>query len=315
MACALCRLAVRVVSAQTKATKEYQAMKIGFIGLGQMGGAIAGNLIKAGHDVTVWNRSVDKTGALVEAGARRAETPADAAAGKIVFTMLANDEAVESVVFGDDGVLASAGRPIHVSMSTISVALAERLNDAHAAAGGDYVSAPVFGRPEAARAAKLAVVAAGDDKALTVCEPLFAAIGQRTFKVGAVPKMANVIKLCGNFMLVAAIESLAEAMTFAAKNDVDKAVLLEVLTNTLFSAPVYQTYGDILLHERFEPPAFAAPLGLKDLNLVDSAALSSKVSMPFLGVLRTQLLTTIARHGEKIDLSALAKVVAENSGL
>ena len=290
-------------------------MEIGFIGLGQMGAAIAGNLIKAGHNVTVWNRNIDKTRLLVEAGARRAETPADAAAGKIVFTMLANDEAVESVVFGEHGVLASAGRPIHVSMSTISVALAERLTEAHAAAGGDYVSAPVFGRPEAAQAAKLAVVAAGDDNALAVCDPLFAAIGQRTFKVGATPKMANVIKLCGNFMIMAAIESLAEAMTLAAKNGVDKAALLEVLTNTLFSAPVYRTYGDILLHERFEPAGFAAPLGLKDMNLANSAALAAKVAMPFLGVLRGQLVTAIARHGEKVDWSALAKVVDENSGL
>jgi 3-hydroxyisobutyrate dehydrogenase-like beta-hydroxyacid dehydrogenase len=290
-------------------------MEIGFIGLGQMGGAIAGNLIKAGHDVTVWNRNIDKTRPLVEAGARRAKTPADAAAGKIVFTMLANDEAVENVIFGDDGVLASAGRPIHVSMSTISVALAERLTEAHAAAGGDYVSAPVFGRPEAAQTAKLAVVAAGDDKAMAVCDPLFAAIGQRTFKVGATPKTANVIKLCGNFMIMAAIESLAEAMTLAAKNGVDKAALLDVLTNTLFSAPVYRTYGDILAHERFEPAGFAAPLGLKDMNLADSAALASKVSMPVLAVLRMQLLTAIARHGEKVDWSAVAKVVDENSGL
>ncbi|HUO54893.1 MAG TPA: NAD(P)-dependent oxidoreductase, partial [Rhodoblastus sp.] len=237
-------------------------MEIGFIGLGRMGSAIAGNLIKAGHDVTVWNRSAEKIGPLIEAGARQAATPADAASGKIVFTMVANDDAVERVVFGDNGVLASAARPIHVSMSTISVALAERLTKAHAASGGDYVSAPVFGRPEAAQAAKLAVVAAGAAETLSLCDPLFAVIGQRTFKVGAAPKMANVIKLCGNFMIMAAIESLAEAMTLAAKNGVDKAALLEVLTNTLFSAPVYHTYGDILLHERFEPAAFAAPRGL-----------------------------------------------------
>ena len=290
-------------------------MEIGFIGLGQMGGAVARNLVGAGHDVTVWNRSADKAKPLVEAGARRAEKPVDAAAGKIVFTMLANDGAVESVVFGDGGILASASRPLHVSMSTISVALAERLTEAHAAAGAGYLSAPVFGRPEAAEAAKLAIVAAGDDQALALCEPLFAIIGQRTFKVGAEPKMANVIKLCGNFMIMAAIESLAEAMTLAAKNGVEKAILLDVLTNTLFSAPVYRTYGDILLHERFEPAGFAAPLGLKDMNLADSAALAAKVSMPFLAVLRTQLMAAIARHGENVDWSALGKVVAENSGL
>ena len=290
-------------------------MQIGFVGLGQMGGAIAGNLVKAGHEVTVWNRSSDKAKSLVAAGARQAGTPAGAAAGSVVFTMLANDEAVEQVVFGEDGVLASSARPIHVSMSTISVALAERLTAAHAAAGGGFLSAPVFGRPDAAAAAKLFLVAAGDEKALAICEPLFAAVGQRTFKVGAEPKMANAIKLCGNFMIMAAIESLAEAMTLAAKNGVEKSVLLDVLTNTLFGAPVYRTYGDIILHERFEAAGFAAPLGLKDMNLADAAAVASRVPMPFLAVLRSQLLTTIARHGEKVDWSALAKVVAENSGL
>jgi 3-hydroxyisobutyrate dehydrogenase-like beta-hydroxyacid dehydrogenase len=290
-------------------------MEIGFIGLGHMGSAIAGNLVKAGHDVTVWNRSADKAQTLVEAGAHLAETPAGAASGQIVFTMLANDAAVEQVVFGDDGILTSPSHPLHVSMSTISVALAERLTEAHKAAGGDYVSATVFGRPEAAKAATLAVVAAGDDKAMATCEPLFAVIGQRTFKVGVEPRMANVVKLCGNFMIMAAIESLAEAMTLAAKNGVDKAVLLDVLTNTLFAAPVYRTYGAIILQQRFEPAGFAAPLGLKDMNLADAAALASGVPMPFLGVLRSQLVSTIARHGDKIDWSALAKIVDENSGL
>jgi 3-hydroxyisobutyrate dehydrogenase-like beta-hydroxyacid dehydrogenase len=144
---------------------------------------------------------------------------------------------------------------------------------------------------------------------------MFNAIGQRTFKVGATPRMANVIKLCGNFMIMAAIEALAEAMALAARNGVEKSVLLDVLTNTLFSAPVYQTYGDILVHEKFEPAGFAAPLGLKDMNLVDAAALASRVPMPFLGVLRGQLLAAIARHGEEIDWSAIAKVVDENSRL
>jgi 3-hydroxyisobutyrate dehydrogenase-like beta-hydroxyacid dehydrogenase len=174
------------------AEQEHETIAIGFIGLGRMGAAIAGNLVRAGHDVKVWNRSTDKTGPLVKIAARRAETPAGAAAGKVVFTMLANDEAVERVVFGDDGVLASTARPIHVSMSTISVALAERLTEAHEASGGDYISAPVFGRPSAAEAGKLAMVTAGGEKALAVCDPLFAVVGQRTFKVGAAPKMANV---------------------------------------------------------------------------------------------------------------------------
>lgn len=288
-------------------------MKIGFIGLGNMGCAIAGHLVAAGHEVTVWNRSADKARALVERGARQAATPAQAAHGEVVFTMLANDEALARVVFAEDGLLTSNAKAIHVSMSTISVALAERLTEAHAA-GGAFVSAPVFGRPFAAQAGKLAVVAAGPRQALDTCEPLFATFAQHTFRVGDEPRLANVVKLCGNFMIMSAIEFLAEAMTLAGKSGVDKAVLLDVLTNTLFAAPVFKTYGDILLHEQFEPAGFAAPLGLKDMNLVDAAALSAKVPMPFLGVLRGHLLAAIARHGEDVDWSAIAKVVAENSG-
>jgi 3-hydroxyisobutyrate dehydrogenase-like beta-hydroxyacid dehydrogenase len=276
-----------------------------------MGGAIALNLVKAGHAVSVWNRSPDKTEALVAAGAQKAATPAEAASGQVVFTMLSNDEAVEQVVFGANGILASPTRPIHVSMSTISLALAERLTAAHAEA---YVSAPVFGRPAAAESGKLFIVAAGAAEALSVCSPLFDAIGQRVFVVGDAPKSANLIKLCGNYMIMAAIESLAEAMTLAAKNGVEKANLLDVLTNTLFNAPIYKTYGEILLHETFEPAGFAAPLGLKDMNLVDAAALNARASMPILGILRGQLLTAIARHGEGVDWSAIAKVVDENSG-
>ena len=157
-------------------------------------------------------------------------------------------------------------------MSTISLALAERLTAAHA--GEIYVSAPVFGRPAAAETGKLFIVAAGAAAALSVCAPLFDAIGQRVFVVGDAPRSANLIKLCGNYMIMAAIESLAEAMTLAAKNGVEKAILLDVLTNTLFNAPIYKTYGEILLKEQFEPAGFAAPLGLKDMNLVDAAALA-----------------------------------------
>jgi 3-hydroxyisobutyrate dehydrogenase-like beta-hydroxyacid dehydrogenase len=276
-----------------------------------MGSAIALNLVKAGHAVSVWNRSPDKTEPLVAAGAQKAATPAEAAGGKVVFTMLSNDEAVEQVAFGPNGILASPARPIHVSMSTISLALAERLTAAQAEA---YVSAPVFGRPAAAEAGKLFIVAAGAASALSVCAPLFDVIGQRVFVVGDAPRSANLIKLCGNYMIMAAIESLAEAMTLAAKNGVEKAILLDVLTNTLFNAPIFKTYGEILLKEQFEPAGFAAPLGLKDMNLVDAAALNARASMPILGILRGQLVTAIARHGEGVDWSAIAKVVDENSG-
>lgn len=289
-------------------------MEIGFIGLGQMGSAIAANLVKAGHQVTVWNRSREKCAPLERAGARRADRPADAAAGQVVFTMLADDHAVEDVVFGEGGILSSPGRAAHVSMSTISVALADRLAEAHAAAGTGYASAPVFGRPVAAEAAKLFVVTAGPGQILSLCQPLFDQIGQRTFIVGERPSAANVVKLCGNFLIMSIIESLAEALTLADANGVPKARLLEVLTGTLFGSPIFQTYGQMLAEGRYRPAGFAAPLGLKDMNLVSAAATDSLVPMPVLSLLRDRLLATIAREGRDIDWAGIGKLVAESAG-
>lgn len=290
-------------------------MDIGFVGLGAMGAAMAGSLVRAGHRLTVWNRSPEKAAPLVDAGATLAATPAEAARGGLVATMLADDAAVESVVGGEHGLL--AGLPeggLHVSMSTISVALAQSLAERHAVAGQRYVSAPVFGRPPAAEAAKLFVAAAGAADDLARAQPLFEAVGQRTFTVGEAPSAANLVKLCGNFMILSAVEAMAEAMAVAAKGGVDKAVLLEVLTGTLFAAPVYHTYGDILANARFRPAGFAAPLGLKDMRLVGAAAEATRTPMPFLGVIRDHLLQAIAQEGEDVDWSAIGLAVDRNAG-
>lgn len=290
-------------------------MKIGFIGLGQMGAPMARNLMRAGHEVTVWNRSPEKADALVADGARNAGSPAEAATGAVVHTMLADDRAVEAVTFGDGGILSGAGKPIHVSHSTISVVLAERLDQAHRDHGSIFVSAPVFGRPTAAEAAKLFVAAAGPKEAIAACRPMFEALGQKIFEIGDHAPAANLVKLCGNFLILSAVEAMAEAMTLAEKGGVPKAKLLEVLTGSLFGAPIYQTYGDILVREGFRPAGFAAPLGLKDMNLVGQAATDRRVPMPVLAVLRDHLLSTIAREGEDIDWSGIARIVAADAGL
>lgn len=290
-------------------------MKIGFIGLGSMGAQMARNLIRAGHEVTVWNRSSDKADALAAEGARRAGSPAEAAMGDVVHTMLADDKAVEAVTFGESGILSGSGKAIHVSHSTISPALAERLVAAHREHGSVLVSAPVFGRPAAAEAAKLFVAAAGPAEAIATCRPLFEALGQKSFEIGDHPPAANLVKLCGNFLILSAVEAMAEAMTLAEKGGVTKAKLLEVLTGSLFGAPIYQTYGDILVKEGFRPAGFAAPLGLKDMNLVSQAATDARVPMPVLAVLRDHLLSTIAREGEEIDWSGIGRIVAADAGL
>lgn len=291
-------------------------MRIGFIGLGHMGAAIAGHLLQAGHELTVWNRSAVKARALVEAGAILAATPKEAASGRAaVMTMLADDQALQAVLDGDDGIAAGLGEGgLHISMSTIAVATADRLTKAHRALGQRFLCAPVFGRPEAAAAGKLFVVAAGEPADLEAAQPLFAAASQRVFCVGKQPSTASLVKLCGNFMILSAIESLAEAMTLAAKGGVPKDQFLEVMTGTLFDAPVYRNYGKILADERYRPAGFAAPLGLKDMRLAGESAEALRVPMPLLGVLRDHLLQTIAIEGEDIDWSGIGLTIAKNSG-
>jgi 3-hydroxyisobutyrate dehydrogenase-like beta-hydroxyacid dehydrogenase len=233
----------------------------------------------------------------------------------VVITMLANDDAVETVTFGEEGILASlSAGATHVSSSTISLALAERLTDAHAEAGHRFVAAPVFGRPEAAEAAKLFVVAAGEPAAVQALSPVFDALGQRTFVVAEQPKAANLVKLSGNFLIASVIESLAESMALVEKAGVDKQDYLEVLTSTLFDAPVYKTYGGLLAREEFEPAGFAASLGLKDVRLVLAAGESLEVPLPVASLIRDRFLTLLANGGAHLDWSALGKVASWEAG-
>jgi 3-hydroxyisobutyrate dehydrogenase-like beta-hydroxyacid dehydrogenase len=215
-------------------------MNVGFIGLGRMGVGMAVNLLKAGHYLTVYNRTPAKAEALVMKGATAASSIADACRGDAVITMLANDEAVENVVFGRDGVITNLrSGALHVSLSTISVSLSQRLSEEHAKKGQQFVSAPVFGRPEVAAAGQLFVVAAGAPTAMDVAAPLLDVVGQRTFVVSDTPKAANLVKLSGNFLGAAVIESLGEALTLIAKEGIDERRYLEILTSTLFDAPIY----------------------------------------------------------------------------
>jgi 3-hydroxyisobutyrate dehydrogenase-like beta-hydroxyacid dehydrogenase len=293
-----------------------EEMKVGFIGLGQMGSAMASNLLKAGHAVTVYNRSRDKAEALAGEGAKVAASPAEACDNEAVFTMLANDDALSAVVHGDQGLIAGLAKgAIHISASTISVAMAERLTREHAEAGQCFVAAPVFGRPEAAAAAKLFVIAAGAKDAVDAVSPLFDAIGQRTFVVSEEPKAASLVKLSGNFMIASTIETLGEAMALAEKGGVDRHQYLDILTSTLFTAPIFKTYGGLIADRKFEPAGFAAPLGQKDIRLALAAAESLNVALPLASLLRDRFLTLLAHGGEKLDWSAVGALAAKDAGL
>ena len=290
-------------------------MKVGFIGLGHMGAAMAGSLLKAGHEVTVYNRTPAKVAALAAQGAKVAASVADACRGDAVMTMLANDQAVEEVVLGDRGVLASlpAGA-IHISSSTISVDLAERLTAVHDSYGGGFVSAPVFGRPDVAAAGQLMVIAAGASSAVDDASPLLDAIGRRTFVVSETPASANLVKLSGNFLLASVIESLGEAMALIAKAGIDRGRYLDILTSSLFDVPAYKIYGDAIANDRFEPPAFAAPLGQKDIRLTLAAAEDLGVPMPLASLLRDRFLTLMAHGGERLDWAAVGRLAAADAG-
>lgn len=281
-----------------------------------MGSGMAANLLKAGHAVAAYNRSAVKVDALVQLGATAAHTVADACRGDVVQTMLADDDAVESVTLGPGGIVATLPPGgTHISSSTISVALARRLAAAHAEAGQSYVAAPVFGRPEAAAAAKLFVIAAGAPAVLERVTPLFDVIGQRTFVVSEQPYNANLVKLSGNFLLATVIESLGEAIALVGKAGVDPVSYIDILTSTLFSAPAYATYGGLIARKRYEPAGFAATLGLKDVRLALQAAEELAVPLPLGSLLRDRFLSLLANGGGQLDWSAIAPLSERDAGL
>ena len=290
-------------------------MKVGFIGLGSMGLPMPRNLLKAGHEVTVYNRTRERAESLRTEGATVAGRAADACSSEVLITMLADDRAMRVVVFDGQLIPRLAPGAVHVSMGTISVAMAQELTRAHAEAGNQFISAPVFGRPEAAEAAKLAIIAAGPAKMIERCQPLFDAIGQRTFVVGEEPSNANTVKLAGNFLILSVIETLGEAYALLRKSGVKPEKFLEIMTSTLFAAPVYKTYGTLIAKEQFLPAGFKLPLGLKDVSLVLAAAADARVPMPVASLVRDHILAAIARHGEDLDWSAFSKISAENAGL
>src|SRR5260370_11863564 len=291
-------------------------MKVGFIGLGRMGSGMARNLLRAGHDVIVFNRSREKAEALLADGARVADTPAAAcSASEAVMTMLADDHAVEQVVFGENAVASALPvGAIHISCSTVSIALARRLAAEHARRGQRYLSAPVFGRPEAAESKNLLVIAAGPPELIERCRPLFDAIGRQMFAVGSDPPQANAVKLCGNFMIAATLEAFGEAYATLRKAEVGPHTFLDVMSS-LFGSPVYANYGRMIADEKFEPAGFALRLGLKDARLVLEAAEEFAAPMPLASLIRANFLSAMAHRQADQDWSSVTRVAARNAGL
>jgi 3-hydroxyisobutyrate dehydrogenase-like beta-hydroxyacid dehydrogenase len=292
-------------------------MKIAFIGLGSMGLPMATNLLKTGHDLSVYNRTRGRADELAKQGAKVAGSPREAAAGvEVLITMLADDAAVESVMFGDQGALLGLSRgAIHASMSTIGHALSRRLNGEHQTRGQGYVAAPVFGRPEAAQAAKLWIVAAGPTQAIERCRPLFDVMGQGVEVVGDDPPRANVVKLAGNFILACALEAMGEAFALVRKYGVEPSRFLEIVNGRLVRSPVYENYGNLIVSRRWEPAGFKLRHGLKDVRLALAAGDEVTAPMPIASLVRDHYLAAMARGWGDIDWAALARLSAVNAGL
>ena len=294
----------------------HKGMRVAFIGLGRMGVGMARNLLRAGHQLTVYNRSREKAEALKADGAEVAASPAEACQNvEATFTMLADDGAVADTVFGEHGI--AAGLPqgaIHISSSTISVNCARELTAEHAAKGQGYISAPVFGRPDAAEAKKLIVAAGGKTEAIERVRPLLEAISRAVFVAGPEPWQANLFKLCGNFMLSSMLEAFGEAFATLRKSGADHHTFLDIM-NELFGSPVYKNYGTTIANEKFEPAGFALKLGLKDVRLVLDAAGEVNAPMPLASLLRDHLLAAISNGQGQLDWSSISRVAARNAGL
>lgn len=290
------------------------AETLGFIGLGNMGEPIAANLMAAGHALRVYNRTPSKAATLVAKGATLAKTPADVATPSgVVFTMVSDDRALDELCLPSGSFVEKLGPGgSHVSLSTIAPATARRLAEHHAKHKVEYVAAPVFGRPEAAAAKKLWVCASGHAAAKARLRPLLEAIGQGIFDFGEEVGAANVVKLCGNFLVASTVEALAEMMVLAEKNGLSKKALAEMIGN--FS-PMHAGYANLIAEEKFEPAGFRLVLGLKDINLILQTARDSTTPLPLASLLHDRWISAVAKGRGDLDWSAVALGLAEDAGL
>jgi 3-hydroxyisobutyrate dehydrogenase-like beta-hydroxyacid dehydrogenase len=292
-------------------------MKVGFIGLGRMGQGMGQRILGGGHDLVVYNRTRDKTAELAKTGAHVAGSVADACRDReIVITMVVDDAALHEVTLGPKGIRESISPDtIHVAMGTHSAGAIQALAAAHAEKGQTLVAAPVLGRPDAAAAGQLVIVAAGPVDAIRRAQPVFDVMGRKTFEAGSKPESALAIKLANNFVLGCAVETMAEAFSLVRKYGVQPQVFYDVITEGLFAAPAYKVYGKLIVDQAFDRPGFTSVLGLKDIKLALAAGELAKVPLPSGSVVRDRLIGAIAHGDGEKDWAVLAREQARACGL
>ncbi len=289
-------------------------MKLGFIGLGQMGRGMAARLLERGHQLFACNRTSAAAEALQQAGAQVAARPEDTLDSDVVITMLADDAAIEAVWLDSSLIDNLPKAAIHLNMASVSLALAQRLCALHAERDTQYISAPVFGRPQAARSGQLDIVAAGPREAIARCTPLFEALGRQWFDLGDDATKANIVKIARNYLLGTIIESLGEAFALVGKSGVEPARFLEILTSTSLNSPAYKNYGRLIIDPPVNP-TFTLKLGMKDVELALQAGGDTGVPMPMAALMREQHIAAIARGYGEGDWAALGNYIAESAGL
>ncbi|WP_247255677.1 NAD(P)-dependent oxidoreductase [Pseudomonas moorei] len=289
-------------------------MRIGFIGLGSMGKGMAANLLKAGHQLLVWNRSQDVVESLVKQGAIATSHPTEAFAADVVISMLADDTVTRTVLIESGALASSKPGLIHLSMATLSVAFVREIAELHASAGVELIAAPVFGRNDLAESGMLNIVVAGPPAAIAKVQPLLDVLGQKTWPMGEDPVSASVLKIATNMMLISAIEATGEAMALSQSYGVANNDFVDFITGTLFSAPAYKVYGPKIVRRETEGAGFTLRLGLKDVGLALKAGEPNHVPLPFASVLRDNLLDAVALGQGESDLAALGVRAIKRSG-
>lgn len=294
-------------------------MNVGFIGLGNMGSPIAANLRTAGHNLIVYNRSRERAEAFAKDGGKVASDPVETVRGDVLFSMLSNDQAVEAVFLkpwtGKNLINSQSQHTVHVSLSTISVRLSQRLTELYRREGKHFVAATVTGRPDVAARGELIVMVAGEQSDIEKCKPLLQQIAKAVHVMGSEPYKANVAKLAGNFMISSMIHTLSEAFALVRKNEIDEKLFYEIMANEVFASPIYAKYGKLVVDKNFDTGAFTIRLQEKDTRLALECAQDSQVPMPFASVIENTFLSAIGRGLGDLDPCAIAQLIAENAGL